>query len=39
VINGVVIVDVDDSWVWNPNVDEGFTVKYLFVHLQNTLLP
>jgi hypothetical protein len=35
VINGVVIVDVDvdDSWVSNPNVDEGFTVKFLFIHL------
>jgi hypothetical protein len=38
VINGVVIADVDDNWVWIPNEDDGFTVKSLFVHLQSTLL-
>jgi hypothetical protein len=39
VINDVVMADVEDRWEWVPNVDEGFTVKSLFVHLQGMLLP
>jgi hypothetical protein len=39
VINGVVMEDVEDSWEWVLNVEEGFKVKSLFIHLQSTLLP
>jgi hypothetical protein len=39
VINGVMLAEVVDSWVWKPNLDDGFTVKSLFEYLQRTLRP
>jgi hypothetical protein len=39
VLNGVVISEVDDSWIWRPNVEDGFTVKSLYEYLHRTLLP
>jgi hypothetical protein len=38
-INNVEIVDTDDTWVWNPDVDGGFSVKSLYVYLARELLP
>jgi hypothetical protein len=43
VINSVGIEEVDDSWIWKPNVEVGFTVKSLYDHtheyLHQVLLP
>jgi hypothetical protein len=39
VINNTVLSEVDDSWGWRLSVEEGFTVKSLFLHLQSTMLP
>jgi hypothetical protein len=33
VINGVVISDVEDRWIWKSNVEDGCTVKSLYVYL------
>ncbi|GAU23240.1 hypothetical protein TSUD_172690 [Trifolium subterraneum] len=38
VIKNVVITEVGDSWVWSPNVDEGFSVKSLYLTLDVMLL-
>ncbi|MCH84701.1 putative ribonuclease H protein [Trifolium medium] len=38
VINNVVITEVEDRWVWSPNVDEGFSVKSLYFALDELLL-
>jgi hypothetical protein len=35
----MVITEVADSWAWRPNVEDGFTVKSLYVYLQRSLLP
>jgi hypothetical protein len=39
VINNVVLREVEDSWLWKPNVEEGFTVKSLYGYLHKELLP
>jgi hypothetical protein len=39
VINNVVITEAEDRWVWTPNVDEGFSVKSLYMYLHSTLIP
>jgi hypothetical protein len=37
VISTVVITEVEDMWVWSPNVDEGFSVESLYVALDEIL--
>ncbi|GAU46742.1 hypothetical protein TSUD_286020 [Trifolium subterraneum] len=39
VITNVVIMESEDRWVWSPNVDEGFSVKSLYLALGEMLLP
>jgi hypothetical protein len=38
-INQVVLTESVDKWVWAPNVEEGFSVKSLYVTLERILLP
>jgi hypothetical protein len=37
--NNAMIVDTEDRWVWNPDIDGGFSVKSLYVFLERGLLP
>jgi hypothetical protein len=37
VISTVVITEVEDRWVWSPNVDKGFSVESLYVALNEIL--
>jgi hypothetical protein len=39
VINSMVIKEVDDRWVWRPDVGNGFSVKSLYESLDHILLP
>ncbi|MCH96537.1 LINE-1 reverse transcriptase like, partial [Trifolium medium] len=39
VLRNVVITEDDDTWIWRPNVDEGFSVKSLYVFLDQLLKP
>jgi hypothetical protein len=38
-IHSVDLVDTEDSWVWNPDVVGGFSVKTLYIHLERVLVP
>jgi hypothetical protein len=33
VINNVVLTEVDDKWMWTPNVEDDFSVKSLYEFL------
>jgi hypothetical protein len=39
VLNGVVLTEVEDRWLWKPNGEDGFTVKSLYGYLHKELLP
>jgi hypothetical protein len=39
VINNVGIVDTEDRWIWNPDIEGGFSVKSLYDYLDQFLLP
>jgi hypothetical protein len=38
IIGNVIITEVEDRWSWSPDVNEGFSVKSLYVFLENILL-
>jgi hypothetical protein len=38
IITNVELTEVEDSWVWKPNVEEGFTVKSLYLYLHQMML-
>jgi hypothetical protein len=39
ILNGIILEEVEDSWMWRPNVGDGFSVKSLYVTLDTLLLP
>jgi hypothetical protein len=38
-IHSVDLVDTEDSWVWNPDVVGGYSVKTLYIHLERVSVP
>jgi hypothetical protein len=38
-VNSIVITEAEDRWVWRPNMDDGFSVKSLYVTLDVLLSP
>jgi hypothetical protein len=39
VVGSMVVTEVRDKWVWDPNVVEGFSVKSCYGALDTLLLP
>jgi hypothetical protein len=37
-INNVIITEVEDWWEWSPDINEGFSVKSLYIALDGMLL-